>query len=173
MSLQATECRDLFEIAKTAKISKEKEISNGSKEIKTLHTQKIQLDKAAEVAVCDVRKLQAKLEKWESDAKLAKKEMTSMLKEYPWIQTEKVYFGRKESDFDFESKNIDECKEELKSLKVQQDKLKKKLNTKVLGMLQTAEEEFNDLNKKRQVFIYILYYLLNYYFTTLNIPFLI
>jgi structural maintenance of chromosome 2 len=122
-----------------------------SKEIKAMKAEKDKCEKGADALGNEIRKLVAKLQAWEQKAKEAKKKMDELLKANPWIASEKTYFGCKDSDFDFENKDVEGCQNRLKALKSEQDKLSKKINKKVMGMLQTAEDEYNDLNKKRQV----------------------
>ena len=153
LSTSLTVTRGKYEAVKNAKVAKEQAIVNCSKEIKALLTEKSKYEKAAEAAAGEIKKIIAKLQTWEKDAKDAKRSMTDLIKAHQWIESEKAFFGRKESDFDFEARDVNESKTRLKTLRSDQDKLSKKINKKVMGMLETAETEYNDLNKKRQVTI--------------------
>ena len=83
----------------------------------------------------------------------ASKKVAVMLRQHPWIEKEKAFFGLPDSDFDFEHKDIQASQKRLTSLKTEQDKLMKKINKKVMGMIEKAETEYKDLNQKREVIL--------------------
>lgn len=134
-------------------LAKEKEIASCSAEIKNLLKLRVTNEKAAEAAGVKSREILLSLQVWDRSAKDAKKHVAKLVETHPWIAREKEYFGLKEGDFDFEARDINVCKERYKEVKDQQDKLYKTVNMKVMGMLQAAEEGYNDLNKKRQIII--------------------
>ena len=109
-----------YEIAKSTKNLKEKEMSACSTEIKALVTQKSKADKAYENAGLEIKKTEAKLASWEKDAKEAKKKIEELSKNNFWIQSEKSFFGRKDSDFDFEARDVAGSKKRIKELTVAQ-----------------------------------------------------
>lgn len=74
-----------------------------------------------------------------------------MLRQHPWIDTEKSFFGLAGSDFDFAQKDISGTQKRLTGLKTDQEKLMKKVNKKVMGMIEKAETEYKDLSQKREV----------------------
>ena len=132
LSRKASECKDKYEASKLAKVAKEEQMASCSKEIKALLMDKAQSEKAAEAASLKSREVKHKLEQWDKSAKDAKKRMDELVESHAWISREKKFFGVKDSDFDFESKDVEECKKRLKLLKSEQDKLSKKINKKVL-----------------------------------------
>lgn len=79
--------------------------------------------------------------------------VSSLIKQHPWIEKEKAFFGQAGSDFDFAARDMDQCAKKLKELKVEQDKLSKKINKKVMGMIENAETEYEELNRKREVIL--------------------
>jgi len=79
--------------------------------------------------------------------------VNAMLKAHPWIEKEKVFFGQAGSDFDFAAKDVAQCAKRHKELKVEQDRLTKKINKKVMGMIENAETEYEELNRKREVIL--------------------
>jgi structural maintenance of chromosome 2 len=74
-----------------------------------------------------------------------------MLKKFPWIQSEKEAFGVQGGDYDFESTNPSEMSIQLKQLKHEQETLGRKINKKVMGMIEKAEGEYTELLRKRKV----------------------
>ena len=131
LTRKATEGKDKYEAARLAKTAKEEQIAGCSKEIKSLLKDKAQFEKHVEAAVLDSNKIKHKLVEWDKNAKDAKKRMEELVESHAWINREKKFFGVKDSDFDFETKDVEESKKRLKLLKSEQDKLSKKINKKV------------------------------------------
>lgn len=53
--------------------------------------------------------------------------------QYPWIETERQFFGRRLTDYDFEAMDLAKSQDRLKRLQDEQQKLAKKINKKVGG----------------------------------------
>lgn len=96
------------------------ELNRASKEIKGLEASRDKCTKAIQAAGLEARKLTHKLKQWEKDFKDAAKAMTVLLRQHPWIEREKEFFGVPGSAFDFQAKNSAECVKRLKELKVEQ-----------------------------------------------------
>jgi structural maintenance of chromosome 2 len=171
-------CRSTYEKAKQALDKKQAELSKCSTDIKQLENKRETANKAAHAAVLVVRKGAHKLKLWEKDFKDANKQLQTLLKQHPWIEREKEYFGVSGSAFDFtayftnmssssagkaskssasssSSASSDDhmvaCSQKLKELKSEQEKLSKKINKKVVGMIEKAETEYSELARKREV----------------------
>eukprot|EP01034_Spumella_vulgaris_P027934 gene27934-34720_t len=77
-----------------------------------------------------------------------------LIKVTPWIEREhKQHFGVAGSDFDFDTRDTSEAVKRLKTLKVDQERLSKKINKKVMGMIESAESEYKELNRKKEVIL--------------------
>jgi structural maintenance of chromosome 2 len=140
-----------YDEASKAVAAKTQEISSCNKEIKALEKEKDKLLKESQTASLEARKLSHKLKQWEKDFKDASKAITSLIKQHPWIEKEKSFFGQPGSDFDFKARNAAQCAKRLKELKADQERLSKKINKKVMGMIENAETEYDELTRKRQV----------------------
>jgi len=81
----------------------------------------------------------------------AEKFIKSMLKKYPWIESEKEAFGVEGGDYDFNVTDPAQMSSQLKSLKHEQETLGRKINKKVMGMIEKAEGEYTELLRKRKV----------------------
>ena len=64
-----------------------------------------------------------------------------MEKEHEWIADEKESFGRANSPYDFTGKNISECKSSLRNLTERFQSMKKKINPKVMNMIDSVEKK--------------------------------
>ena len=113
---QLAECKENYNAATTIKLSKEKEMSACNSEIKSLNLQKTKLDKQYENACLEIRKIESKLLQWEKNGKDAKKNLDDLVKEHSWIESEKGYFGKKDSDFDFDVRSVEESKKRVAEL---------------------------------------------------------
>jgi structural maintenance of chromosome 2 len=174
-------CRSTYEKAKQALDKKQAELSKCSTDIKQLENKREKANKAAHAAELEVRKCAHKLKQWEKDFKDANKQLQTLLKQHPWIEREKEYFGVSGSAFDFTAyftnkssssagkaskssasrsssssggstdDHMVACSQKLKELKSEQEKLSKKINKKVVGMIEKAETEYSELARKREV----------------------
>ncbi|CEG45051.1 structural maintenance of chromosomes protein 2-1-like [Plasmopara halstedii] len=90
----------------------------------------------------------SRMEKDENDAKLTVKKLE---KAHPWIDTEKEFFGREHTDYDFKRKDPSMANRRLLELKETQGVLSKKINKKVMGMIEKAEQEYQGLMNKRHI----------------------
>ena len=153
MEKKVDACKGKYEAAKAAKAEKEQAIADCTKEVKALKEAKNRAEREWEAATQNKLKVTHKLQEWLQKAKDAKKNMESLVKEAPWIKDVKHLFGVKGGDFDFEARDVDASHQRYEELKRTQDKLKKKIKPNVMGMLQKAEDDYNDLNKKRQIIV--------------------
>lgn len=64
-----------------------------------------------------------------------------MESEHEWIADEKDNFGRANTPYDFKSQNIAECKSSLKNLTERFQGMKKKINPKVMNMIDSVEKK--------------------------------
>ncbi|KAI1658511.1 putative SMC2 protein [Daldinia decipiens] len=67
--------------------------------------------------------------------------VTNMEKEFDWIAEEKDNFGRTGTPYDFKGQNITECKATLKTLTDRFQGMKKKINPKVMNMIDSVEKK--------------------------------
>lgn len=142
-----------YEDAKRALEEKQEELNNCSKEIKDLEKHQEKCQKAAQNASLESRKLAHKLKQWEKDLKDAEKHVKDLLKQHPWIEKERSYFGMEGTDYDFKARDTVQANKRLKEIRSEQDRLAKKINKKVMGMIEKAEQEYDELDRKRQVIL--------------------
>lgn len=109
-----------FETAKAGVAAKNAELNQCSKEIKELQREKDGYLKTAQAKGLDARKLAHKLKEWEKEAKESAKIVSTLLKQNPWIEKEKQFFGQEGSDFDFRGKDATQCAKRHKELKTEQ-----------------------------------------------------
>ena len=109
-----------FDEAKKAVQAKTAELNKCSKEIKALDVERERHLKDAQNASLEARKVTHKLKQWDKDFKEAAKVIAALLKQNPWIEKERAFFGQSGSDFDFAARDMDQCAKRLRELKTDQ-----------------------------------------------------
>lgn len=140
-----------YDEAKAASNEIEKKMSMVSSELKKFNKEKAALIKKSESAQLEAKKISIKISKHKKDTSNAEKCISSLLNKYDWIKDEKDAFGVKDSDYDFDTIDLNEQNRELKRLQGEQSSLAKKINNKVMGMIEKAESEYTELLRKRKV----------------------
>ena len=98
----------------------------------------------------DIKNQEHKMKNFDRELEKCKEHVNSMEKEHEWIATEKEFFGEVGSDYDFEARNAKKVMKNMAALKIRQEALEKKINRKVMGMIQRAEKEYTDLIQKKR-----------------------
>ncbi|CAM9771112.1 unnamed protein product, partial [Ectocarpus sp. 4 AP-2014] len=119
--------------------------------LKDLKKAKDRATKALRGAELDLKKLTNRLKQFSEERRHAERAVASMLAKHPWIAEEKAFFGRAQTDYDFEGRDVSAAQGRLKSLQEEQASLSKKINKKVMGMIEKAEGEYKELIHKKTV----------------------
>ncbi|KAG8863674.1 Structural maintenance of chromosomes protein 2 [Serendipita sp. 405] len=98
--------------------------------------------------------LEVTIKKSEHEIQVAQKEKASseahigsLEKHHPWIQEDKRKFGKPGTAYDYDNVNIPQTKEKAKELEELQKGMKKKINPKVMNMIDTVEKKEAELKK--------------------------
>lgn len=89
----------------------------------------------------DMQRLGHQLEKLQKDQQVAAHAVSHMEQEHEWIADEKDNFGRPNTVYDFKNQNIAECKSTLRNLTERFQGMKKKINPKVMNMIDSVEKK--------------------------------
>lgn len=89
----------------------------------------------------DMQKLGHQLEKLQKDQNAAAQAVQHMESEHEWITDEKDNFGRSNTAYDFKNQNIAECKSTLRNVTERFQGMKKKINPKVMNMIDSVEKK--------------------------------
>lgn len=89
----------------------------------------------------EMQKLGHQLEKLQKDQQTASQAVAHMQQEHEWIADEKDQFGRPNTPYDFQGQNIAECKSTLRNLTERSQGMKKKINPKVMNMIDSVEKK--------------------------------
>ncbi|KAM0151525.1 hypothetical protein ACHAQE_008463 [Botrytis cinerea] len=89
----------------------------------------------------EMQKLGHQIEKFHKEQQAAVQTVSHMEQEHEWIADEKDNFGRTGTPYDFKSQNIAECKSTLRNLTERSQGMKKKINPKVMNMIESVEKK--------------------------------
>lgn len=91
------------------------------------------------------QKLGHEIERFHKDQQTAKEQVSRMEREHEWIEDEKEHFGRTGTPYDFNGQNINECRASLRKLTERSQNMKKKINPKVMNMIDSVEKKEQSL----------------------------
>ena len=104
-------------------------------------------------AACDVeaKKATHAAARLKTEAANAARRVESLTEKHTWIPHEKGFFGCAGGDYDFAAREggAARARADLDKLERAQDKLARKINKRVMGMIEKAEREYDDLNTKK------------------------
>jgi structural maintenance of chromosome 2 len=151
LQMKVGEANAVYEYAKIELDTIEEQMSNFSAELSMLKCVKSDLIKKVEKLELDAKKLKVQISKIEKERTNAEKFVAAMMKKHAWIESEKGAFGIAGGDYDFKATKPEDMSAQLCVLKTEQETLAKKINKKVMGMIEKAEGEYTELLRKRKV----------------------
>ncbi|KAF3360036.1 hypothetical protein VdG1_01726 [Verticillium dahliae VDG1] len=112
-------------------------------ELKDTHDAEATRSKNARVAEegLEMQTLGHQVEKFHKEQQSALQTVAYMEKDHDWIADEKDNFGRSGTPYDFKGQNISECKATLRNLTDRFQGMKKKINPKVMNMIDSVEKK--------------------------------
>jgi structural maintenance of chromosome 2 len=87
------------------------------------------------------QKLAHQIEKFHKEQQVAAQSVTAMEAEHEWIIDEVDSFGKPGTAYDFKGQNMAECKSSLRNLTERFQGMKKKVNPKVMNMMDSVEKK--------------------------------
>ena len=88
-----------------------------------------------------LQKLRHEVERFNKEEAGAQASVSQLEAEYEWIADARDDFGKKGSPYDFQGKNMVELKTSLKQLSERFQSMKRKVNAKVMGMIDSVEKK--------------------------------
>ena len=123
-------------------------LAEANKEIARINTHIKELSSEITENLLTIKKLQHKIKTTNSDEKDAVKCVESMLASHEWIAAEKHLFGKPHTDYDFSRSDPSKARKKLKKLQDEQEALERKVNKKVMGMFEKANQKYEELVEK-------------------------
>ena len=144
------ECERLLDVEKA-------KMSEFNEELATIERFSSEKTKHISEMNLEVQKLTHTLDQCDAEQQNSSKELAGLTASYEWIEEEKQwdtcvpamykvltmfrYFGHKGSAYDFASVNIAQCKTQLKAISERFQSLKRKVNPKVMNMIDNVEKK--------------------------------
>nr|XP_045609046.1 structural maintenance of chromosomes protein 2-like [Procambarus clarkii] len=122
-----------------------------NKEINAMTARKEQIIKNSDEAQLEIKQLDHKLSKLKSEAKDAENKVAQMLSEHEWISEDRKFFGQPNTGYDFTANDPVEAGRKITKLEELKTKLSKNVNMRAMNMLGKAEEQYNDLMRKKRI----------------------
>lgn len=120
-------------------------LSSFDVELKELEQTKAKKSKQITEESLEAQKLSHAVEKLAKDAQTAQQTLTLLEKDHDWIADNSDQFGRPGTPYDFTSRNLNEARSTLKNLSEQFAGMKKKINPKVMPMIDSVEKKETSL----------------------------
>ncbi|VDO10287.1 unnamed protein product [Rodentolepis nana] len=109
------------------------------------------LKEAISSTSCQIDKLTHDLDIHTKENKEAFVKLSSMLESNPWIAEERGNFGVANGVFDFKKRDPTEARQRVSTLSERREKLSRTVNMRAMNMLGTAEEQYADLLRRREI----------------------
>ena len=135
--------------AKAAVKAQKDALAANNREINTLHSKCERLVKSNQASELEVQQLNHKINKATEDAADARKTVENMLEKYEWILEERKFFGQSNTAYDFKATDPREAAKRIQKLEGTKEKLEKTVNMRAMNMLGKAEEQYQELMKKK------------------------
>lgn len=151
MEQELKEKREKYEEAKHVLAEAKQQLAVCDKQIQKLEVENGKAEKGVSAAEIEGKKLENKIGRFQKDKAAARRALTLLLEKHTWVETEKQFFGRPHTDYDFEARNPAKAHHLLGKLQEEQAGLAKNINKKVMAMIEKVEGEYEELGKKLEV----------------------
>ncbi|XP_044586248.1 structural maintenance of chromosomes protein 2 [Cotesia glomerata] len=149
---------DLEELRKLVDEIKEKQeevkrhkvlVNQQNQEVQRLVAKKEEIKNLSKEYELDIKKLNHEIGTVKSNAVDCQQKIKELVKNNPWIEQDKKYFGVAGNMYDFEAKNPTTLIDKLNQLKENKEQMRRSVNTRAMNLLSMEEERYNETLKKR------------------------
>jgi structural maintenance of chromosome 2 len=129
------------EVAQAELADEQAKLTSFDDELRELEKAKSKKTKQTSEEALEAQRLGHAVEKAQKDAQAAAQLVTALEKEHDWIEDNKDQFGRQGTPYDFQGKNLPEMRATLKTVTERFQGMKKKINPKVMPMIDSVEKK--------------------------------
>ena len=122
-----------------------------NKEIKAKTDRKEKIGKEIIEKGLQTQQLNHDITKSVDEVKDSHRRVKVMLEEHEWIHDDRKFFGQANTAYDFKATDPAEAGRRISKLEGTKEKLSKSVNMRAMNMLGKAEEQYNDLLKKKKI----------------------
>ncbi|EUB60548.1 Structural maintenance of chromosomes protein 2 [Echinococcus granulosus] len=119
--------------------------------IQTAKNEAGRLKEAISATTCEIDRLTHDVDIHSRESKEATVKLAQMLESNTWIAEERHHFGVANGPFDFGKRDPSEARQRVAQLSERRDKLSRTVNMRAMNMLGTAEEQYADLLRRREI----------------------
>ena len=116
-------------------------ITDFDDELQSLDTILRQKNTITSEGTLTLQKLRHEVEKYNKEEQSSHSAVTALETEYEWIADIKEDFGKRGTPYDFHGQNMMELKSSLRQLSERFQSMKRKVNPKVMGMIDSVEKK--------------------------------
>ena len=138
---EQSKAKDAHDIALAELADEQAKLTGFDDELRELESAKTKKSKQITEESLEIQKLNHGVEKATKDASAAKQLVTALEKEHDWILDNKSQFGKPGTPYDFQGKNLSESRATLKTVTERFQGMKKKINPKVMPMIDSVEKK--------------------------------
>jgi len=142
---EETQVKDAHDIALAELQDEQTKLSSFDDELKELERTKSSKSKQITEESLEAQKLSHAVEKLSKDAVAASQTVSLLEKEHDWIEDNKDQFGRAGTVYDFQNRNLSESRATLKTVSERFAGMKKRINPKVMPMIDSVEKKETSL----------------------------
>jgi structural maintenance of chromosome 2 len=142
-SLQEEEsaAKSSHDIAQAELQDEQAKLTSFDNELQELETAKSRKSKQITEESLEAQKLSHAVEKLSKDSSAASQMVVALEREHDWIPDTKDQFGKPNTPYDFHGKNLSESRAMLKNVTERFQGMKKKINPKVMPMIDSVEKK--------------------------------
>ena len=94
-----------------------------------------------------IKELEHSVERHQKETRDAAHLVTQLTEKYGWIESERKFFGKANTAYDFKAHDPKDAESRLGQLEQQKTKLARTVNMRAMNMLEKAEERVSVLNR--------------------------
>ncbi|KAE9976846.1 hypothetical protein EG328_002374 [Venturia inaequalis] len=141
LAAEYSRVKDAHDLAQANLEDEQAKLSGFDEELQALETAIRSKNSQTTEESLEQQKLGHNLEKLQKEQQTASQSLTHLSESHDWITDEQDQFGRANTPYDFKGQNMAECKATLKNLSERFQGMKKKINPKVMNMIDNVEKK--------------------------------
>ena len=138
---ESSQVQSAHDIAQAELDDEQAKLTGFDDELRELEKAKTKKSKQTTEESLEAQKLSHAVEKVLKDSQAASQLVSALEKEHDWIADNKGQFGRAGTPYDFHGKNLNESRQLLKTVTERFQGMKKKINPKVMPMIDSVEKK--------------------------------
>ena len=141
LAVEQTKTKDAYELAQAHLEDERAKLSGFDDELQAMEEAIRAKNALTTEESLEQQRLGHQLERVDKERQVASQALKALSEAYEWIDEEQDQFGRPGTAYDFSRQNMGECKATLKNITERFQGMKKKINPKVMNMIDSVEKK--------------------------------